>query len=189
MSLRVWSHGEVSLWDFGVGQLLVWPGGAIAVDPGDGFARALSRSDQAGALTAVLFTGPGPDRIGGLFALLADQARRPRSWPLRLVHGLVDEGVPALAAASRQVDPAAGALSLEVEPLFDGDGFALVGGHLSGHDVGSLAYRLQLGSLGVVLAGGARPSSRLSRLLDDATVAWLEGKDHRVPAGCARVGP
>ena len=174
--------------DLGPGQVLTWPGGAVAVDPGDGFARALQGVEQVGPLTAVLFTGPGPERIGGLFALLADQARRPGAGALTLVHGLVDEGVPALAAASRQVDPAAGALSLEIEPLFDGDDISWVGGHLRAHDVGGLAFRLELGSVSVVLAGGARPSGRLSRLLVDADVAWLEGPDHAVPAGCTRVG-
>jgi hypothetical protein len=188
MSTPVWRDGAVALWDLGPGGVLAWPGGLLAIDPDDGFARVFANSELAGPLTAVLFTGPGPERIGGLFSLLADQARRPRTRPLTLVHGLIDDGVPALAAAYRQVDPASGALSLEVEPLFDGDGFDLVGGGLSGHDVGGLLFRLTLGGTVVVLAGGAAPSTRVARLVGDAAVAWLEGEGHTLPHACVRVG-
>ncbi len=113
--------------DLGCGWLWTWAGGALAVDPADGFARELG---PRVALDAVLVTAARVDRVSGLLGLLAHQARQERTGALILVHGLADDVTPTLAAAWRQADLAA--VELEVDVLLPGVELALPGAMLRG---------------------------------------------------------
>lgn len=184
MTAPVWSSGPVALWDLGVGLVLRWPQGALAVDPGDGLARV--RGADAEPLSAVVFTGSEPERIAGLFGLLVAHGRRG-GGPLTLVHGLVDEGVPAIAAAWRQTDPRCHGVALTLEPLFDGDSLALPGGALGGFEAGGAIFVAAVDGVQVAFCGAAAPSDRLDRRLQGVDAAVVEVPGHAGAPGCAVV--
>ncbi len=184
MTEPCWSRGGLALWDLGAGWVLVWKGGCLVVDPADGFARAWAGSDLEERPLAVFFTGDGPERLGGLYGLLAAEARRSREVGLALVHGMNQEGVPALAAAWRQNDPCSGEMDLVLETAFDGEVVPLAGARLSVHDVGALACVVRLPDGVVVFAGAGGNSSRLVRLLGGAHAVVAEAPIPGLAADC-----
>ena len=119
----------------------------VLLDCGEGaWAAWQARELPAQGPDAIAFSSGRPDRIAGLYGLLAGMAHAGRSAEVRLLHAVDDERVGNLASAWLQSERCPYPLTLEA----DWPGATLVVGGIT------LTSAADAGGLRWVLGGGAR---------------------------------
>ncbi len=97
-------------------RLLTLGPAMVLVDCGEGTADAWTRSGlRPWGPDAVLFTGPKAAQIAGLYGLLDAMSAADRSEPIRLLHGLDNEGVGNLVGAFLQSEQCPYPVALEAD--------------------------------------------------------------------------